>query len=483
MKRNVPLSGMGLDYRWGCENQSDRATVVTALAAAVVALWLLPLGFSLWLDETVTFWIIRAEFAGILQRSLRFQGSPTYFFIPWLATKLAGDSELVLRLPSVAATALSTLLVYRIGIRLLDREAAVIAAVVFAASEHVVLAGVSARPYAFALLATLSAMLFLLRWEKSSYLREGVAYAVSASLAVYFQVLFGAMFLVHGIYLVHRRSNGGRLSYAEMFKVALLVLLFLTPFVPQLSSLSSRAGGLSWAPEPSLSLLLLVIAPPGTSWGIAAGIVLARIACSGFLIKPPRITSNTLILLACWFAVPAAVIFAISVLTPSNLFWPRYLLCVVPVPAFLIASVIRSFEPRAVRHVIVASYVFASILYLNGRVHTEDWRGAAAAARSLITDDSVPVFVRSGLVEAAQPQWLNDPDRQSYLLAPMSYYSVNTATIALPYTPTIPETQPYLEQLLATTVAQVDRFVLISRFDVGFQQWLESRSYASRTIS
>lgn len=58
------------------------------LAPAVsVSIWFIPVRSPLWLDETISFWQIKAGFSGILSRQgLSF---PAYSYILWLDTKIS----------------------------------------------------------------------------------------------------------------------------------------------------------------------------------------------------------------------------------------------------------------------------------------------------------------------------------------------------------------------------------------------------------
>ena len=59
--------------------------LIGILALLVGALWLLPFGSSLWLDETGTFWIVQGSFGQTIHRALESSGSIPYFVVVWLA--------------------------------------------------------------------------------------------------------------------------------------------------------------------------------------------------------------------------------------------------------------------------------------------------------------------------------------------------------------------------------------------------------------
>ena len=77
-------------------------------AVVIGALWLVPLFSSLWLDELGTYWVVKDGLGDAVHRALTFHGqSPLYYSIVWAARSVGGNSEAVLRLPSLIATAAS----------------------------------------------------------------------------------------------------------------------------------------------------------------------------------------------------------------------------------------------------------------------------------------------------------------------------------------------------------------------------------------
>ena len=107
------------------------------------ALWLVPLFSSLWLDELGTYWVVKDGLGDTVHRALTFHGqSPLYYSIVWAARSLGGNSEAVLRLPSLIATAASLVLLYRLARNLISREAARLTVIAFAATQHRRLRGV-----------------------------------------------------------------------------------------------------------------------------------------------------------------------------------------------------------------------------------------------------------------------------------------------------------------------------------------------------
>ena len=104
---------------------------IYALALAVsISIWLLAVRSPLWLDETVSMFLIQGGFSGIMSRQV-WPDSPAYSCLLWLWTKAMGTDEILLRVSSVLPMLGAVYLLYRAARELFDRDVAIIAAIVF----------------------------------------------------------------------------------------------------------------------------------------------------------------------------------------------------------------------------------------------------------------------------------------------------------------------------------------------------------------
>ena len=104
--------------------------ILLALVVITAALlWLPPLDSSLWLDEIDTAFTVKDGVLTAISRNLRAhpQCSTLYNAILAAWVGLFGTSEVVLRLPSVLATVVGLVFLFRIGARLVDRETGMLA--------------------------------------------------------------------------------------------------------------------------------------------------------------------------------------------------------------------------------------------------------------------------------------------------------------------------------------------------------------------
>ena len=86
--------------------------VVLTLAAVS---WVPHLPDSLWLDETLTFWVVRDGLAETLERTIHFQPQPAYYVFMWFWTRIAGFSEVALRIPSLIAALAACIALAKLG--------------------------------------------------------------------------------------------------------------------------------------------------------------------------------------------------------------------------------------------------------------------------------------------------------------------------------------------------------------------------------
>lgn len=453
---------------------------MTGLVAA--RLWLAPLGSSLWLDETGTYWTIQDGLTGIAGRSYSPPQSLVYFYIAGTAAALGGASEVVLRLPSVAAMGLAALLLYRLGRRLLGREGALWAALVFVCWKEVAFAACDARAYALGVLAVVAAALMLVRWLDTGSYRDGLCYAALASLTAYLHDLFAVMFLVHAGYAAYVFGTGRRpVRPANAAAVCAASGILLLPLLAGFGKLVARGSIFSYAAQAETSQLFASFAPPVVLGSILAGLLLAYFVQPAGRLAEARGRPERMLLMVLWAAVPPVALFAISLVTPYEVFVPRYFLCHVPGLALLAGWALRSIAP-AHKQVIVAGALAAGALAGFGSLrhatfaHTgENWRDANRAAARMVRESRMPVVVHSGFVLPVNEVLHGDSLAISRYLAPLSLYPIPGEIIPLPYEPG-QEAEQYLERLAADRLAGANRFLLVSRGGNGVvAAWLEGR--------
>jgi hypothetical protein len=112
----------------------DRGHARLIWIAAIVgasSLWLYPMASSLWLDELVTWWVIKDSLGDTIHRAYAFQGQTVvYYVFEWLLRHLSSQ-EWVLRAPSFIALVAAAYVLFRLAERMLDREFARLSVLLF----------------------------------------------------------------------------------------------------------------------------------------------------------------------------------------------------------------------------------------------------------------------------------------------------------------------------------------------------------------
>jgi mannosyltransferase len=458
--------------------ESWHARLLAAVTGVVVlALWVVPMTSSLWIDELGTWWVVRGSLGSTIDRAMTYQGqSPLYYVIEWAARTAGGGSEVVLRLPSLAASVGSAVLLAGLVRRLIGREAARISVLVFAATSLVAFEASEARPYAIATMAVVAATSALVRWLDDGGWKRGLAYALLAVLVVWVHYLFALALVSHVIYATVRvrRRQTASVSLRHLVTVAGIVVAGVLPLVVQADSLWGRRSSLSVPSDASVVYLVGVLVPPVLMGAIFLGGLLAR-SQGRLAVSPPTVRPGSLLLFSTWLLIPVAALFLVSAATPVVLLSPRYFASVTPAGAALAGWAISAIEPASARRIVAAVLAILSVMAYGGILKNgQDWRGTAAFERGT-ADASTIVLLHPALVESAQLDWFSDPTRLSYLLSVVSYYPMDGHVTLLPYTLDDPAVV-YLERLVTTELAAADRFLLITRYPfVPYREWLDGR--------
>ena len=457
------------------------------VAAVIVRLWILPLTSSLSLDELGTAWASGGSFGGILARARLFPQSVPYVAIVWLARAAAGSSELVLRLPSLAAAGLAAYGLYRLGRELFDRETGLFAAGIFVAIPAICFAAGDARPYAFGVLATTGALWMLVRWMERGRAADALGYALLVSAAVYFQFLFAAMLPVHAWYAI-RRSRRGPVGSAQLFGVAAGVGVLTAPACWLAREVGRDRALHAFEAMPGAAALARMLVPTGVVAAVIASFLVwwtfatARGRRRVSLWTKPPAESDALWLIVLSAVVPVVLLFVLSWAFGTSVFVPRYMLCVIPAQTLLIAWLLRGIQPASGRLAVLAGYLVILLLARGLKVaHTnEDWRGATAVVSA--ANGARPVLLSGTYTESRNLDWVRDPRHAAYMGAPLQYYPAGGPASVLPLF-VGRDAETYVREVLATPEL-ANGFALVERSSKfpSWAPWLESRGYRLRKV-
>jgi uncharacterized membrane protein len=218
--------------------------LILALAALGLRLW--RLDAALWYDEAFSAWLAQLPLERLLTATLGDVHPPTYYLLLWAVQRVLGDSEAVLRLPSVLAGLGLVYLAARIGHRLGLPSAAVWLAVGLTAfSPFQIYYSQEARNYALLSLSVAIAALGLI--ERRWWL------AVTGSAAALYLHNIAPLFLA-GVWLagfITLSRNGLRPALKLSLPPALATLIIYLPGLAWLVHQTRSVGSGYWIPSPS----------------------------------------------------------------------------------------------------------------------------------------------------------------------------------------------------------------------------------------
>ena len=432
-----------------------RGFFVAAITVAVLVCWILPARHPLSRDEIGTLWIVKDRLADVVSRAYYWTNWSPYYLIEWPAVHLGGTSEFAMRLPSVLAMGLAAFLLFRIGRRLWDAEAGLLAVAVFSVMPDIGFAAGDARPYAFTLVALCAYTLAVLRWIETGRLRDCLAAAILAALTAYGHIVLAIGLVVPALYAIWARPTSWHLLLA-----AALTALLAVPLGMQLRAYMGMSTTHYAGFFPVLDDLWAALASPQFLFTIAAGVVLA------FLVVPNLsaqwgISRPATAFLVAWVAFAPALLFTLARTGIASLYLGRYLLSTAVPQALLYGAVIRAIAPTRARAMVASTVVVASVVaffFSAKSFHGEGWKDALAAVRQEIAASDMPLVMTSPYIEAQNEATMNDPRLRDVLFAPVLAYPAPPRLIRLPYV----FDQAYVTRVAASDLAREHDFVLLT---------------------
>lgn len=437
------------------------ASVTAGCIVFAVAIRMPSCGESFWLDELHSAWVIWNGPSEIAQRAQIGNQNPTYFWGLWGWRQLFGDSERVLRASSVFAVAISIAIVTRhFGRTGKGVLGMLVAGAVLAVERQSLFYGTELRPYAW--LLPLSALMVTTSMDPTqSVARRLTVWTLTGVAAMHLQPTSLPVWLGGMVVILIREP---RTVWFHRTTVTCLVAFALSAF-PIVASVATTTWALRqrWAafakPDEVADLwqmwptIWVGVVPAGMlaiTWFGWSRTCSAEIESDRFGL-PHRI--QRVRLASAWLFAAVAITTAVFSLAWTDLLtlWhPRYLLSLLPILAVVTGHAIDTWgdvEGRSsgLRRVTALSLASLVVIGLVGEQRTwvplsrgqtvlvvrgEDWRAAAAGLRRRViqatttpiaksTDETMsspeaastslttalgdvpPVFVDSGLVEAA----------------------------------------------------------------------------------
>lgn len=371
-------------------------TYFLPLFILIVAAFLInaPLSESFWLDETLTFWIIKDSAKDVWFRSTTFQGqTPFYYFVLHYWSQVFGASEIALRSFSISCGVLSAILFGRILVHL-NLKPVILGMSFLFVHDSLVPLWFSARPYAFTFFWIILSTYLLLEYRTKGGFFRGLSYALSGAAVFYAHYLGALIFLVH--FAIIRRVS-----------IFLWVGFFSSLGVPHLVSILGRKDEIFFDGNSEISVFLSVFLPSALMTISLVGLVLCAIVKGE---KKPRFNGVGII----WWIVSAVVFFVTIWFLPNV---SRYYFWAAPAVVILLVSFFWSVKVPSIATAVMC--LLCLMLNLERKWETQDYRGIA----NKLLDANKPVLFYSGLAEhKGEPTSIDPAFLTEYLSSPLTVY-------------------------------------------------------------
>jgi hypothetical protein len=456
----------------------------TLAVATSVSLWFLAIHAPLWLDETLSFFIVKSRFTAILSRQ-GWPGVPAYPALLWIWTRTMGTSELAMRMSSVIAILAAAYLLYLSARELFDWDVAVIATVLFCLHPIVIPASIDVRPYAFAALAINASIFLLLRLRHNDSDWLAGWFGLSAACIVYFQFLFIVILPAFVVcFLALPRKD--RKTLWRQFSIALVVFaLAFLPVLPGLQYLFHTSGTHVFSPGPTWGELGQVLVQKRVALVLALTLLVA-VAAKRLDLRPP-FQSRMAIACGALALVPVLILFSISKFTSIHVFVDRYRLVATPGVALCWAFALQRVGSHTLRLCFCLGVVAVVALHYaslpSARFHNYSWKSSLAFTQANASVDNAPVLICSDLPESDYlPMPAGEAVKDSAIFAPLSYYQLSVPVVPLPRGLT-PEAIRYASQWLEQPAVRQERFLALAFLpSYPTLDWLTAQTRSTRSV-
>lgn len=438
-------------------------------------LWIMPIGLSLSLDETLTYWNVMKGTSEVLPRSAASAGHfQLYMFITALSAKFFGLNEFGLRLPSIVASIGSSWLMFRLGQRFSDTETGIFAAILFVCMPAISWHAYNARPYSLVVICALWAVWQLVKLHDSGEWRYIAGYTVAAASMVYMQLISVPFLIVLWVYSFLQFGENNKSTKQKVILAHALSLLMLTPILYKILLVMNEIynnSALYGKETPKMKYFgnhsYYFIRAIFTDYILC--IIAILLTCTLMLkMKISEfcyIFNNNKLFMLMWLMIPVTSVYLISTLFEYQVFLSRYYIVSYLALVLILAAVLQKIRNNNFRYIAFISFCIVGVFYCGGIkiVPFEDWRGALTAVKEITEPTRILLLFNSGLAETIEPGWeLQTADH--HLLSPLAAYPVNTRVVALPVALNN-KSRPYLEAYVAKEIASVKRFAVVLRIE------------------
>jgi mannosyltransferase len=458
------------------------AAYAVALAVSI-STWFVAIRAPLWLDETISLFLIKDGFGGITRQL--WPDSPTYSCLLLLWTKVMGTSEIALRISSILPMLGAAALLYCAARKLFERDLALIATILFCLHPIVVFAAIDVRSYTFAALATTASILALVCLRHNNSIWLALLFGLSTAAMVEFHLMFAVILPSFLVSFLALKIREGWIFWRQLGAALVAFSLGILPAVRRFDALYHTTSAHVFAAAPRLRQLASPLTVRGSALILVIGVLVAlRTQRFTFARIPDR---WTIFLCACLGLVPVLILYGLSTATSVHVFLPRYELVAVPGIALswaLVAGLIDSLTLRLLCALAMVA-VMASISFTSkaARSHETSWKAALAFVEANASVDHAPVLICSGISESdrmVMPSGAAIED--SIVLTPLMYYKLTVPVVPLPRSLN-DEAVRVGSRFLERATQQHERFLaMASGYSYGTLKWLSDNAMATDDV-
>ncbi len=378
------------------QSLTGEKVVLGVLVLIAMAVRLPPWGASLWIDEGTTYSMVSRPWEAMIRL---FAEEPNGLLYALLAHPFVnlGDSEWVLRLPSMIAAVLAVVALWWTARELELQRAALAAAALLALNPLAVKFSADARPYSIVVLVSCLSMAAVARAVRVGRARWWVAYAVCLVALAYLNALALLVVPVHALVILRSRRSPWTAWLRSLVAAGLAVL----PLAVLLARDRAERNPLYWLSADSFVDLAREGAKflgyhPVVAAAELALIGAAAVASRRWFARPAsgRLLHHPITPVVGWAVLPPLAVFGLSQISP--LLKDRYFVAALPGVCLLVAACLLPWR-RSLATILLTMLLLGSAVVIverNWRFQRmgEDWRGAVRQLEAMRAPEDVVIF-------------------------------------------------------------------------------------------
>jgi hypothetical protein len=450
-----------LKYRIGNNFWFAIQLTIGVLGLILFAACRLPSG--LWLDETLTAWIIREDFLTTFSRALYFQGqSPFYYLLIYGWTRIFGATEVALRLFSIYNFVLGCAFLYLIHRRSFSRELSMLGTIFGGALLLAYVPVLDARPYGLVTACLISSYYFFFVWRDTGHRGARALHIVCSVATIYTHWLFGTLLIVQTLLVFDAKISQKKHYLRKWISNLFIIGVLSSPNAYQLALIFQKRFTYNCLPSPGAFRWAIITFPMGAI--LLSLLPILLIAYQHSKLSRVRRFFSPIFIGASWIIVPPTILFILSYFFNVSVLSPRYAGLSYAGFGLIIVSIFSCLSESSGRSFMMLFTSISGILILFALPHnSESWREPAAFLLKLQNKNHRPVLLSSGLIETNSREWILDSTKRAYFSAPIQYYLPNENPVPLPLANDLGLLENVLEKSDTMNVLRQKGFFLVVR--------------------